>query len=152
MTKRRHIDVTATTTANAAAVYELLADRTTWPRWSSIESVELDPTGEASPDGIGEIRVQRRGRTTGRDQVTELVRGRRYAYRALSGLPVRDYAGQVDLEPRPDGTGTTIRWRSSFFPKIPGTGWLLERGIGRFINECAQGLAQYAGDSERANS
>jgi len=29
-------------------------------------------------------------------------------------------------------------------PKIFGTGRLLERGLGRFINRCTRGLASYA--------
>ncbi len=43
--------------------------------------------GERDSDGMGEIRIYKRGRTTGRDEIVELVPGRRFAYRALSGLP-----------------------------------------------------------------
>ena len=78
----------------------------------------------------------------GRDQVVELIPNRRYAYVALSGLPIKEYRGQVDLEPT--ATGTTIRWSSSFFPKYPGMGRMLERGIGKFLRECAKGLATHA--------
>jgi hypothetical protein len=144
MSKRREIDITAGSGAKVDAVYALLADGTTGPRWSPIESYELE-TG-TGPDGIGEIRIYGRGRTTGRDQIVEQVPGRRFAYRSLSGLPVRDYLGQVDLEPSP--TGSTIRWRASFFAKFPGTGALVERGIRRFLDECVQGLARYAATSE----
>jgi hypothetical protein len=148
MSKRREIDVSATSTASVGAVYRLLADGTTWPTWSPIESYELEAGSGPTPDGIGEIRIYRRGRTTGRDQIVELVPGRRFAYRALSGLPVREYFGQVDLEPA--ATGSIVRWRSTFFAKIPGTGALLERGIRRFLDECVHGLAQYAATSERS--
>jgi hypothetical protein len=55
---------------------------------------------------------------------------------------VRDYYGQVDLEP--DATGSIIHWHASFVAKIPGTGALLELGIRRFLSECADGLARYA--------
>ena len=146
MRRRRRIDITAHSTATVTAVYALLADGTTWPRWSPIESYEREQSVEPSPDGIGEIRIYRLGRTTGRDQIVELVPGRRFAYRALSGLPVRDYLGEVDLEPTT--TGSTIRWRASFVARIPGTGALLERGIRRFLEQCAHGLAQYAAASE----
>jgi hypothetical protein len=146
MSKRREIDITVGSGAKVDAVYALLADGTTWPRWSPIESYELEAGTGPTPDGIGEIRIYRRGRTTGRDQIVEQVPGRRFAYRSLSGLPVRDYLGQVDLEPSP--TGSTIRWRASFFAKFPGTGALLERGIRRFLDECVQGLARYAATSE----
>jgi hypothetical protein len=55
---------------------------------------------------------------------------------------IRDYRASVDLEPIADGT--VIHWRSSFLPKVPGTGWVIRRGIGSFIERCAQGLVDYA--------
>jgi hypothetical protein len=150
MSKRREIDLTATSTASVDAVYALLADGNTWPRWTTIESYELEAGSGPTADGIGEIRIYKRGRTIGRDEIVELVPGRRFAYRALSGLPTRDYFGQVDLEPTP--TGSRVRWRASFFPKIPGTGKLMQTGIRRFLDECVHGLAQYAATSDQAVS
>jgi hypothetical protein len=42
------------------------------------------------------------------------------------------------------GDGTTIRWQASFPPKVPGTGWALQRGLRRFLDQCAEGLARHA--------
>jgi len=123
-------------------VFGLLADGASWPRWSPIESFQLERPGDPPPEGPGAIRVFRRGRTTGRDQIVEAVPGRRLAYVSLSGLPVRDYRATVDLQPARDGT--EIRWRASFLPRVPGTGRLLERGLGRFLDQCARGLADHA--------
>jgi hypothetical protein len=139
---RRHIEVTKHSTASPDAVFALLADGNTWPSWSPIESFELERAGDPPPEGVGAIRVFRRGRTTGRDQIVEIVPGRRFGYVSLSGLPVRDYRAHIDLDP--EGAGTTIRWQASFAPKVPGTGWLLERGLRRFLCECAAGVAAYA--------
>jgi Polyketide cyclase / dehydrase and lipid transport len=139
---RRHIEVTAYSHAARDVVFALLADGTTWPRWSPIESFELERPGDPPPEGPGAIRIFRRGRTIGRDQIVEVVPGRRFGYASLSGLPVRDYRAHVDLEPQADGT--TIRWQASFLPKVPGTGWLLERGLRRFLDQCAQGLAEHS--------
>jgi hypothetical protein len=141
--RSRHIDLTVPTAAPRAAVYRLVADGSTWGRWAAVDSVELERPGDPPPEGVGAIRVLRRGRTTGRDLLVELVPDRRLRYRSLSGLPTRDYEGVVELEDAPGG-GTTIHWRSSFLPKYPGTGALLERGIRKFLLECAQGLAGYA--------
>ena len=138
--KRRHIDLTVTTTAPRAVVFGLLADGSTWPTWAAIDSFELEREGDPPPEGVGAIRVLRRGRTTGRDLIVELILDRRLQYQALSGLPTRDYVGTVDLEDGPGG-GTTIRWRASFFPRIPGTGGLYQAGIRRFLHACADGLA-----------
>jgi uncharacterized protein YndB with AHSA1/START domain len=141
--KHRRIDLTATTAAPRAAVYRLVADGSTWSRWAAIDSLELERPGDPPPEGVGAIRVLRRGRTTGRDRIVELVPDRRLRYESLSGLPTRDYVGTVELDDAPGG-GTTIHWRSSFLPKLPGTGALLERGIRRFLQECADGLARDA--------
>jgi len=141
--RRLDIHVTAHTPATAAVVYALLAEGASWPSWSPIDSVELETPGDPPPEGIGAIRVNRRGRTTGRDQILELVPNRRIAYATLSGLPIRDYVGEVDLEPAPGG-GTTIRWHSSFLPKPRGTGRIMQLGLRRFLQQTANGLAEYA--------
>jgi hypothetical protein len=140
--RRRHIHIEADSGATPDAVYRLLADGPSWPHWSPIDSFELERPGDPPPEGVGAIRVFRRGRTTGRDQIVELVLGRRLAYRSLSGLQVRDYHAVVDLRPTPGGTA--ISWQAWFLPRIPGTGRLLARGLHRFLDQCARGLADHA--------
>jgi hypothetical protein len=148
--KLRHIDVEAASHADPATIYRLLADGSTWPRWSPIESFDLEAAGDPPPEGVGAIRVFRLGRTTGRDQILELVPDRRIRYATLSGVPVRDYTGTVDLEPLDDGR-TRIHWQSSFVPKVRGTGALVERSIRRFLQRCVTGLAEYT-SSNRASA
>ena len=143
----RHIHVSAETGASPAAVFALLADSATWPEWSPIESVELEKEGEPPPEGVGAIRRNHRGRVTGRDEIVEIAAGQRFAYRSLSGLPVHDYQAAVELNPA--NGGTRIDWRSSFRPKVPGTGWLMERGLRKFLQDCATGLAEYAASLAR---
>jgi Polyketide cyclase / dehydrase and lipid transport len=142
MAHRQHIDIQVHTRAKANAVYALLRDGASWPRWTSIDSFELERAGEPEPEGVGAIRVFHRGKVAGRDQVAELVLDRRFSYLHLSGLPVRDYRADVDLEP--EAEGTRIRWCISFTPKVPGTGWLWRWAIGQFITQSARGLAAYA--------
>ena len=139
---RQRIEHHATSTADPATVYSLLREGATWPSWSPIESVELERQGADEPEGVGAVRVLRRGRVEGRDTIAELVPDRRFAYTHVSSLPVRDYRGEIDLEP--SGDGTSIRWVSSFEPKIPGTGRLIRRGIDGFIAEMTSGLAEGA--------
>ena len=142
MVRRQHIDVQVHTRADAAAVYALLRDGASWPTWSPIESFQLERAGEGEPEGPGAIRIFRKGRVAGRDEIAELVPDRRFSYRHLSGLPVRDYRADVDLEPVKGGT--RIRWQTSFTPKVLGTGWLWRWGIGRLVRQSAQSLAAYA--------
>ncbi len=141
--RRREIGARVHTTAPPEVVFALVADGASYPRWSPIESFELEREGDPPPEGVGAIRVFRQGRITGRDLIVEIVPNRRFVYTALSGLPTRDYRGEVDLTPTADG-GTDIHWHSSFFPKFPGTGFLMARGLGRFVAQCANGLAAAA--------
>lgn len=140
--RRQHVDIKVHTPADAATVYALLRDGSSWPTWSPIDSFQLERAGAREPEGIGAIRTFRKGRVIGRDQIAELDPDRRFSYLHLSGLPVRDYRADVDLEPT--GSGTRICWHVSFVPKVPGTGWLWRRGVARLISRSARGLAAYA--------
>jgi hypothetical protein len=141
---RQRIEHHATTTADPATVYALLRDGASWPSWAPIESFELERPGTDEPEGVGAVRVLRGGRVVGRDEIVELVPERRFSYAHTSNLPVRDYRGDVDLEPA--GEGTAIRWVSEFEPKVPGTGWLLRRGLDGFVAKLAHGLAERAAE------
>jgi len=126
--------VAVRSTADPATIHALLVDGASWPTWSPLGSFHLEQPGD--------IRVFRTGRTTSREEVVEVVPGRRFSYALLSGLPLRGYRADVDLEP--DSTGTVIHWRSSFRPKVPGTGWLYRLALATFIRRCARGLAAHA--------
>ena len=139
---RQRIEHHATTTADPATVYALLRDGASWPDWAPIDSFELERPGADEPEGVGAVRVFRGGRVVGHDEIVELVANRRFSYAHTSNLPVRDYRGDVDLEPA--GTGTAIRWVSQFDPKVPGTGPLLRRGLDGFVSKLAHGLADHA--------
>ena len=76
----RHVNVTAQTPASAETVYRLSTDGPSWPLWSPIDSFALEQPGDPSPEGVGAIRVFRRGRTTGRDLVLDRVPNRRLEY------------------------------------------------------------------------
>ena len=151
--KRREIDVTAQTSASAGTVFALLADGTTWPNWAPIDSFALERAGDPPPEGVGAVRGFKRGRVTGRDEIVEIVPGSRLRYVSISGLAIKDYRAIVDVGDIGDDTGgAVIRWRASFFPKIPGTGLILQRGIRRFLQQCADGLAAKAAPESREAS
>ena len=140
---RQRIEHRATTTADPATVYRLLRDGATWPEWGPIDSVDLEREGTSDREGVGAVRVLRSGRVKGRDTIAELVENRRFSYTHESSLPVKNYRGDIDLDPLPDG-GTAIRWVSEFDPKVPGTGALVRRGLDGFIAKLVDGLAKRA--------
>jgi Polyketide cyclase / dehydrase and lipid transport len=135
------ICVTAHSAAPPETLYALLKDPSTWPAWSPMQAAELKTPGPDEPNGVGSVRALTRGRMRGLDQVVELVPGRRFSYRHLSGLPVRGYRGDVELTPA--ASGTQISWRSTFAPKYVGTGWFWRLALRRMLQQMASGLAGY---------
>ena len=146
---RQDIRERAHSSAPPAAVYALLRDGATWPTWSPLGSFELQQEGRDGGESLDAIRVFRTGRTTSVERIAELVPDRRFSYELVSGLPIRGYRADVDLSPAPDG-GTDIQWHSSFTAKVPGTGGLIRRSLGRFIGRCVEGLAAHAADTPPA--
>ncbi|MCP3801078.1 SRPBCC family protein [Allokutzneria sp. A3M-2-11 16] len=138
------IEVEVLAAAAPSVVYALLRDGAGWPTWSPLGSFELERPGETEREGVGAIRVFRTGPLRSRERIVELVRDRRLAYVLESGLPIRDYLAQVDLEPR-DG-GTVIRWRSTFGARVPLLGRLVHTMLDRFIRRLVAGLAAAAED------
>jgi hypothetical protein len=132
------IDVEARSSAPPERVWALLADVRTWPDWGDFEGAEVE-----SGEGLGELRLLRRGRVRNRERITVFEPPHRFGYESLSGLPVRDYQALVTLTPQPD-TGTHIRWRSTYRPKFPGIGWLIQRSLKPFVADSAERLARAA--------
>jgi hypothetical protein len=120
MVRRQHVDVRIHTSADASTVYALLRDGATWLTWSSIDSFQLERAGDREPEGPGTIRVFRKGRVTGKDQIVGLVPNRRFSYRHVTGLPVRHYDGDVELESI-EGV-TRIRWHVLSHRSCPAPG------------------------------
>jgi polyketide cyclase/dehydrase/lipid transport protein len=136
------IDRTATTSADPSTVYALLADGSTWPQWSPLGSFELLERGDGTPEGLGAVRLFTTGRVKSRERVVERRPGEVFSYVLEAGLPLRDYLAVVTLTPT--ATGTSIRWRSTFHPKVPATGWIYRRQLGTFIGRVVEGLATAA--------
>ncbi len=133
------IDHTATSGADPAPVYALLADGSTWPEWSPLGAFTLLETGVGTPEGPGALRLFTTGRHRSRERVVECRPGEVFSYVLESGLPLRDYRAVITLTP--SAAGTSINWHSTFRPKVPGSGWLYRRELSKFIKQTVDGLA-----------
>jgi hypothetical protein len=131
-----------TTKAPPTTVFALLVDGSTWPEWSPIGSFELVEKGDGDPEGVGAVRIFRTGRIASKERVTLVRPNEIFAYELVSGLAIRDYGAVIRLQQ--SGEGTRISWRSTFRPKLPGTGWVYQRQLGRFIGLTVNGLAAAA--------
>jgi len=136
------IDHTVASAATPGAVFDLLADGSTWPEWSPLGSFELIEPGDGTPEGLGAVRLFTTGRHKSRERVVERRPGEVFSYALEAGLPLRDYRAVITLTSA-DG-GTAIRWRSTFRAKVPGTGWLYRWQLDKFIGQTVAGLAAAA--------
>jgi len=142
MSRRVTFTVSAWSAARPGAVYELLCSGATWPQWSPIGSFRLEREGRDGGESLDAIRVFTTAGVHSREELVGFEPGRSFSYAALSGLPIRDHRADVTLAER-DG-GTAIAWREDFRVKVPGTGWMYEWFLRRFVQRCADGLARHA--------
>jgi uncharacterized protein YndB with AHSA1/START domain len=148
--KRVQVDMTRQTAGSPATVYEVAKDSSGYPRWSGIGSFEHLRSGRDEPYGVGSVRIFRTGPLKIVEEVVELVPERRVSYIVQRGLPFRDYRADIELTPRADG-GTTIRWQCSFFPTVPGTGFLCRAFMERVLSAILPALAAEAERIEQSS-
>jgi hypothetical protein len=55
MVHKQNIELQVHTRANPNAVYALLRDGASWPAWKSIDSCDVEHTGEREPEGVDAI-------------------------------------------------------------------------------------------------
>lgn len=135
--------LTRTTTAPIETVFDALTNHRgiadyVW----AVRRSTLDREGVPAPNGVGAVR---RIEAVGPPIVEEIIdyqRPTRYAYKMLSGAPVRDHVGTVEL--REAGTGTEVSWHLRSTPAIPGSNWLLSAVLHRVINELLKGAVKAA--------
>jgi polyketide cyclase/dehydrase/lipid transport protein len=136
------IDVRVRSAADRATTFAVVRDRSAWPSFTSLKAFELEQPGVEEPHGHGSIGRLQGGPLKPREQIVECIPNRRISYVLLSGIPVRDYQGEVDFERGSDGT--SIHWQVSFMPSIPGTGPLLRRLLRGAISDLVAALAAEA--------
>ncbi len=115
--------VTRTSTASAEALFDTLTDHASYKDMTPLRTSVLERPGDTEPNGVG---ARRRIGVVGPTQVEEVtvfVRPSRFAYQLISGLPVRDHVGTVELTTLPEGTRIDYHVRSR--PILPGLGLVL---------------------------
>src|SRR3954467_10088617 len=84
--------------------FDVLADHRRYPEITQLRRAELEREGKPEPDGVGAIRVLTLAGPPMREEVLAYERPYRFSYTLLSGLPVRDHVGTVELSPSEGGT------------------------------------------------
>jgi hypothetical protein len=134
----------ARSSASPDVVFRILADATGWKDWAGpfIRESFWEREGTPPPGGVGAIKRLGGKPIYSREETVEYEPPGHYAYRILTGQPVKSYRADVDLT-SVDG-GTRIRWAFRFEPKVPGTGAFMRFYLGRIVGGFVRRLAAYA--------
>ncbi|MEZ0364965.1 SRPBCC family protein [Mycobacterium sp. pUA109] len=114
-----------TVAAPVTRVWAVLSDHEGMSNWAPGMKASLVRPGDPERNGVG---AQRRLQPAPFlppfvEEITAFEPDRRLSYRAVSGIPLRNYAGEVEL--RSVGEGTEITYRVSADNRIPGAAAVL---------------------------
>ena len=84
--------------------------------------VDVEKQGDLESNGVGTIRKITIGKVCVREILVSANPPFTFTYRILSGVPMKEYFGNVRLEPKE--SSTVIHWDAVLKPKIPFTGWI----------------------------
>lgn len=125
-------------------VFDVLTDHRRYPEITQLRRAELEREGEPAPNGLGAVRALTLLGPPMREEVIGYDPPRRFSYKILSGLPVRDHVGTVELSPS-DG-GTKIVYAVHTTPTLPLGGFAVVAGVKQGIRTLLSGVAK---ESER---
>jgi uncharacterized protein YndB with AHSA1/START domain len=125
-------------------VFDVLTDHRRYTEITSLRKAELEREGEPAPNGLGAIRVLTVAGPPMREEVIAYEPPFRFAYKILSGLPVRDHVGTVELQPA-DG-GTEVVYAVKTTPTLPLGGSAFMLVLKKAIRDLLGGVAK---ESER---
>lgn len=128
-------------------VFAVLTDHRGYADITPTRKAALEREGEPAPNGVGAIRVLTVAGLPLREEVTVYEAPTRFAYTVLSGLPVRDHVGTVDLTAV--GSGTRMTYVVQTTPTVPLAGAALVAGLRLGVKFLVDGIVK---ESERRDA
>ena len=101
-------------------VFAVLTEHERYAAITPVRKSVLERPGESAPNGVGAIRVLSTVGPPLREEVIAYEPSRRFSYKLLSGAPLRDHVGTVELVPEDGGTQVTYAVRT--IPTVPVAG------------------------------
>ncbi|HEV7481540.1 MAG TPA: SRPBCC family protein [Solirubrobacterales bacterium] len=130
--------------ASPEIVFDVLTDHRRYAEITPLRKAELEREGEPAPNGVGAIRRLSAVGPPLREEVLAYEPGRRFSYKLLSGLPVRDHVGTVELTPSGDGTKVVYAVRTT--PTLPLVGGAVVGAVKLGVGQLLGGIVK---ESER---
>ena len=130
--------------APAETVFEVLTDHRRYSELTPLRRSELEREGETDPNGVGAIRKLTAVGPPMREEVIAYEAPSRFSYTVLSGLPVRDHVGTVELSE--EGGRTKMVYAVRTQPTLPVVGFAVVAAIKQAIKGLIDGVSK---ESER---
>jgi uncharacterized protein YndB with AHSA1/START domain len=137
-TYQRHI------AAPPETVFEVLTEHHLYASITPMRRSVLEREGEPPPNGVGAIRVLTSVGPPLREEVIAYQPPTRFSYKLLSGAPVRDHVGTVELSA--DGAGTKMVYAVRTMPTLPLVGSAVVGVVRQGIKALIKGIST---ESER---
>jgi uncharacterized protein YndB with AHSA1/START domain len=135
--------------ASPETTFEVLVDHRAYSSITPLRKSELEREGDPAPNGAGAIRVLGAVGPPLREEVLTYEEPSRFSYTLLSGLPVRNHVGTVELTPKDGGTEMTYAVRT--MPTVPLVGaavvGAVKLGVKQLINGVSAEAERRAADS-----
>jgi uncharacterized protein YndB with AHSA1/START domain len=130
--------------APPGTVFAVLTDHRGYAKLTPLRKSELEREGEPAPNGVGAIRRLSAVGPPLREEVLAYEPSTRFSYTLLSGLPVRDHVGTVELTP--EGGGTKVVYAVRTTPTLPLVGAAVVAGVKFGVGQLLGGIVK---ESER---
>jgi uncharacterized protein YndB with AHSA1/START domain len=125
--------------APAHEVFAVLTDHRNYSKITPVRKSELEQEGSPVPDGVGAIRKLSLIGPPMREEVLEYEAGKRFSYKLLSGLPVKDHVGTVTLAKTGPAT-TDMTYTVETTPTLGPAGFAVVAGIKRGVTQLINGV------------
>jgi uncharacterized protein YndB with AHSA1/START domain len=128
-------------------VFEVLTDHRRYSELTPLRKSVLERQGEADVNGVGAIRSLTLLGPPMREEVLAYRAPSRFSYTVLSGLPVRDHVGTVELSA--DGSGTKMVYAVRTQPTLPVVGAAVVAVVKQAVKGLIDGISK---ESERRSA
>jgi uncharacterized protein YndB with AHSA1/START domain len=125
-------------------VFDVLTEHDRYAAITPMRKSVLEREGDPAPNGVGAIRVLSSIGPPLREEVIGYQAPSRFSYKLLSGAPVRDHVGTVELSA--DGDGTKMVYAVRTVPTLPLVGGAVIVVVKQGIKTLIKGIST---ESER---
>jgi uncharacterized protein YndB with AHSA1/START domain len=123
-------------------IFDVLVDHRGYAAITPLRKSTLEREGEPAPNGVGAIRVLSAVGPPLREEILTYEEPSRFSYALLSGLPVRDHVGTIELTPQDEGTRLTYALR--LIPTVPVVGGVVVAAVKLGVKQLLDGVSAEA--------